>query len=110
MVLNSLSAIKDLFEIRSEIYSDRPTIPALEMSACYPPPSFKADSSHRLNLDWPISMIRKGETWREGRRLLDRSLRPSATITYQYMMEEKTHMFLATLLTTPEDFRHHIKL
>jgi hypothetical protein len=36
VVLNSLSAIKDLLEMRSEIYADRPTLPALEMCAYYP--------------------------------------------------------------------------
>jgi hypothetical protein len=30
-VLSSLSAIKDLFEKRAESYSDRPTLPILEM-------------------------------------------------------------------------------
>ncbi|KAH9976351.1 cytochrome P450 [Lactifluus volemus] len=94
VVLNSLSAIKDLLETRGEIYSDRPTLPILEI----------------LDLDWPLAIARKSENWREGRRLLDRSLRPSATMAYRYMMEEKTHMFLAKLLTTPEDFRRHIEL
>jgi hypothetical protein len=74
------------------------------------PPSFKADSNRRLNLDWPLPVSGKSETWREGRKLLDRSLRPGATISYRYMMEEKTHMFLAKLLTNPEDFRRHIEL
>ena len=31
VVLSSLSAIKDLFEKRAEFYSDRPTLPVLEM-------------------------------------------------------------------------------
>jgi hypothetical protein len=31
VVLNSLKANKDLLEKRSEIYSDRPTIPSAEM-------------------------------------------------------------------------------
>jgi hypothetical protein len=36
VVLNSLSAIKDLLEMRGEIYADRPALPILEMCACYP--------------------------------------------------------------------------
>jgi hypothetical protein len=74
------------------------------------PPSFRADPNRRLDLDWPLAIAWKSENWREGRRLLDRSLRPSATMAYRYMMEEKTHMFLAKLLTTPKDFRRHIEL
>jgi hypothetical protein len=36
VVLNSLSAIKDLLEMRGETYADRPALPVLEMCAYYP--------------------------------------------------------------------------
>jgi hypothetical protein len=39
IVLCSLSAIKDLFEKRAEFYSDRPTLPILEMYHYYSQPS-----------------------------------------------------------------------
>ncbi len=51
-----------------------------------------------------------GETWREGRKLLDGSLRPGAVISYQQMMQEKTGDFLSQLLATPKDFFAHIRL
>ena len=50
------------------------------------------------------------ETWREGRKLLERSLRACATIPYRQMMQEKTRWFLAQLFANPEEFHHHIKL
>jgi cytochrome P450 len=53
---------------------------------------------------------RKGELWREGRKLLDRSLRPSMTMSYRQMIQENTHWFLARLLATPKDFRGHVEL
>lgn len=53
---------------------------------------------------------RKGEVWAEGRRLLDRSLRPGATMAYRQMMQENIHEFLARLLATPKKFRGHINL
>ncbi|KAF8483917.1 cytochrome P450 [Russula ochroleuca] len=93
VVLCSVSAIKDLLEKRGEIYSDRASLPIAEM----------------MDMDWPVFMARMSDTWREGRRLLDRSLRPGATILYRQMMQEKTREFLAQLFATPKDFRAHIE-
>ena len=63
-----------------------------------------------MDLDWPVFMARMGETWREGRKILDRSLGPGAAMSYRQMMQEKTRGFLSQLLTTPKDFSAHIKL
>ena len=51
-----------------------------------------------------------GDYWRDGRRLLDRSLGPGATAPYRRMMEDNTHMFLGQLLEAPDDFISHIGL
>jgi hypothetical protein len=48
------------------------------------------------------------ETWITGRKLLDRSLRPSAMMLYRQMMQEKTHEFLTQLRTNPKEFRNHV--
>ena len=64
----------------------------------------------RLELDWLLPTSRVGEYWREGRRLLDRSLGPGSTTAYRRMMEDNTHLFLGQLLETPEDFFGHIQL
>ena len=61
-------------------------------------------------MDWMLINARKSEFWREGRKLLDRSLRPTATMSYRQMIQENTHQFLARLLATPKDFRHHVEL
>jgi len=61
-------------------------------------------------MDWIVPLARKGEHWRECRRLLDRSLRPGATASHGRVIEEKTRAFLGRLLTTPKDFRAHIDL
>ena len=63
-----------------------------------------------MDFDWPVFMARMGETWREGRKILDRSLGPGSAMSYRQMMQEKTREFLSQLLTTPKDFRAHIKL
>jgi cytochrome P450 len=53
---------------------------------------------------------RKGEVWREGRKLLDRSLGPGAAMSYRQMMQENIRGFLARLLANPKEFRGHINL
>jgi len=61
-------------------------------------------------MDWILPNARKGEVWAEGRKLLDRSLRPGATIAYRQMMQENIRGFLVRLLTSPEKFRGHLNL
>jgi hypothetical protein len=63
-----------------------------------------------MELDWFMVSVRICESWREGRRLLDRSLRPGATTSYQQMMQEKTRWFLNQLFADPKEFHHHIEL
>ena len=48
-------------------------------------------------MDWPLFNARMTETWREGRKILDHSLRTGAITSYQQMMQEKTREFLAQL-------------
>ncbi|KAH9976348.1 cytochrome P450 [Lactifluus volemus] len=62
-----------------------------------------------LELDWILPISKMSESWREERRLLDRTLR-SASDVYRHMMKEKAGEFLAKLLATPRDFRRHIEL
>ena len=64
----------------------------------------------RMGMDWPIFFTGMTETWREGRKLLDRGLRPGAMTSYHQMMQEKTREFLEQLLANPKDFLSHIEL
>ena len=50
------------------------------------------------------------ETWRKGRKLLDRSLRSGAILSYRQMMQEKTREFLTQLRAKPDDFNAHVEL
>ena len=63
-----------------------------------------------MDVDWTLPSVRKGKAWRDGRKLLDRSLRPGATALHLRMIEDKTRIFLGQLLSTPKDFREHIDL
>ena len=64
----------------------------------------------RMEMDWHLALLQHNERWREGRKLIDRSLRPGATSLYQQVIEEKTRGFLGQLLAAPDDFRNHISL
>ncbi|KAH9163803.1 cytochrome P450 [Lactarius sanguifluus] len=96
IVLCSPTAIKDLFEKRGELYADRTPFPVFEPEI--------------MDVDWLFPLSRTGKYWREGRRLLDRSLRPGATALDQHFIEEKTRAFLSQLLATPTAFRKHLHL
>ena len=61
-------------------------------------------------MDWPVPMTGMCDTWREERKLLDRSLGAGAIVSYRQMMEEKTRWFLAQLIANPKEFRQHIEL
>ena len=61
-------------------------------------------------MDWLVPNMGMSEFWREGRKLLDRSLRPGAATAYRQMMQEKTRWFLAQLFANPKEFHHHIEL
>lgn len=63
-----------------------------------------------MGVNWTLPIARKGKLWRDGRKLLDRSLRPGATVLHRRVIEEKTCAFLSQLLITPKHFREHIDL
>ncbi|KAH9957218.1 cytochrome P450, partial [Russula dissimulans] len=94
VVLNSVKATKDLLEKRADIYSDRPTITIHEM----------------MGWQWVLSSARYGDFWRQGRRLLDRSLRPAAVAVYRPMQEAKTRVLLSDLLANPDEWEAHLEL
>ena len=60
------------------------------------------------DFDWPVFFTGVNESWMNGRKLLNRSLRPSAIISYRQMMQEKTREFLTQLRKNPKQFRDHV--
>ncbi|KAH9042930.1 cytochrome P450 [Lactarius deliciosus] len=94
VVLCSPTAIKDLLERRGELYADRTPFPILEI----------------MGVDWSFFLARMGKYWREGRKLLDRGLRPGAAALHRRLIEETTRVFLGQLLATPNAFCEHINL
>jgi len=94
VVLNSIKVAKDLLERNGDTYSDRPIIPFYDM----------------MGWQWALPMARGDERWRQGRKLLDRGLRPSATASRRPMLETRTRLLLSRLLTNPHQWEVYIDL
>jgi len=62
-----------------------------------------------MGWQWVLSSARYGDYWRQGRRLLDRSLRPAAAAVYRPMQQANARMFLSDLLASPDDWEAHLE-
>ncbi|KAI0056400.1 cytochrome P450 [Artomyces pyxidatus] len=93
VVLNSPQSAKDLLEKRTAMYSERPEIPFYDL----------------MEWGWFVPTARFDDSWRAGRKILDRGLRPNVAIQYQPMQTTKVHDLLKHLVSEPEKFKEHIE-
>lgn len=63
-----------------------------------------------MGWDWLVPFSRYAEFWREGRKLLDRGLRPNAVATYRPMQQTRARVLLTRLLTSPDKWEEHLEL
>ncbi|KAI0274083.1 cytochrome P450 [Russula aff. rugulosa BPL654] len=91
IVLNSLKANKDLLEKRGDVYSDRPVIPIFQM----------------MKWEWNLTFSNYTESFRQARKLLDRSLRPAMIATYRPLLQTKAHVLLTHVLANPDELDAH---
>jgi cytochrome P450 len=63
-----------------------------------------------MGWDWVLTFTRSGDRWRQGRRVLDRGLRPAAMSLYRPMLQAKTRVFLSRLLENPQQWDDHLDL
>jgi len=114
VVLNSAKVAKDLFEKRGAIYSDRSPTPIYDMwvleSSIWRFHLQLTSESIRMGWNWVVSFARSGDRWRQGRRVLDRGLRPAATASYLPMIQARTRVFLSRLLENPHQWEAHTEL
>ena len=61
-------------------------------------------------MEWMLAMTGMTRTWREGRKIVDHSLRSGAMMTYGQVMQEKMRGFLTQLFATPKNFNAHLEL
>jgi hypothetical protein len=114
VVLNSPKAAKNLLEKRGNIYSDRHLMPFYQMyvfvvSALPGCPNRIGVHFTRMGWEWFHPTTPYSDYWREGRKILDRSLRAGAVVQYRPMQLAKTHDLLYGLLSS-ESFHHLIEL
>ena len=64
----------------------------------------------RMGWHWQVPFAKYGEAWRQGRQLLDRSLRPGAAAMYRPVQQASVRVLLTRLLATPSEFQDHIEL
>ncbi|KDQ57129.1 hypothetical protein JAAARDRAFT_131349 [Jaapia argillacea MUCL 33604] len=93
VVVNSAKIANDLFEKRSNKYSDRPDIPMVDL----------------LGWDFNIALMRYGEKWRRNRRLVHQKFRYEASLRYRPIVLEKVREGLRNVLDKPEDFNLHLR-
>ncbi|KAH9070992.1 cytochrome P450 [Lactarius deliciosus] len=94
VILNSIKAANDLFEKRSSIYSDRPSLVAIEKL---------------FGMDYNIGLARYGPAWRHSRREFQAYLSPADLDVYQPLEQQAVHRLLRNLLSSPDNFVQHLR-
>ncbi|KAF9480794.1 cytochrome P450 [Pholiota conissans] len=93
IVVNSYEANVEFFEKRSNIYSDRPDIPMVNM----------------MGWGFNAGFMRYGAEWRAHRRIYNQVFKPEASLSYRPIQTRKNCDLLHSLLNTPEDFMTHYR-
>ncbi|KAJ7044191.1 cytochrome P450 [Mycena alexandri] len=93
VIVNSLKTASELFDKRSHIYSDRPTVAMVDL----------------LGWDFNIGFLPYGERWRRQRRMFQQHFRRDISQSYRPIQIQKVHRLLQELLTRPQEFRDLIK-
>ncbi|KZW01599.1 cytochrome P450 [Exidia glandulosa HHB12029] len=94
VVVNTMHVAADLFDKRSNIYSDRPRFPML---------------NELMGWWWNTGLMPYGSYWREHRRVLHHYFNQDAVKRY-YELQTRTNLaFLRSLMESPTDFWHHIR-
>jgi cytochrome P450 len=63
-----------------------------------------------MGWQWVLPTARGDESWRLGRRVLDRGLRPAASASYRPMIQARTRVLLSRILEKPHEWESHIEL
>ncbi|KAG2039830.1 cytochrome P450 [Suillus americanus] len=94
LVINSEEVAKDLFEGRSNIYSDRPQ-------------SFVYEA---FVSDFNIGFMPYGDRWRLHRRILHQAFRQHEIPTYHAVQLRSAHRMLFSLLQDPGNYASHFRM
>ncbi|KAF8637703.1 hypothetical protein AX16_010778 [Volvariella volvacea WC 439] len=94
LVINSFKDAVELLEKRAQVYSSRPYIPMVELLQW-----------HEFNL----VLLPHNSLWRRHRRLFHQMFRKEAAGAFNHIIVKKTEDMIQSVLSTPHDFRAHVK-
>jgi len=60
-----------------------------------------------MKLEWILVFSRYNESFRQARKLLDRSLRPATLALYRPMLETRAHNLLTQVSAKPDELEAH---
>ena len=63
-----------------------------------------------MEMGWFLPTARSSEPWHQGRKVLDRGLRPGAAAAYRPMQVFKARALLTRMLRGPKDWEAHVEL
>ncbi|EKM51685.1 uncharacterized protein PHACADRAFT_261973 [Phanerochaete carnosa HHB-10118-sp] len=92
MILNSAKATTELFEKRSNLYSDKP----------------EAAMLHLTGWDRNWGLMKYGDFWRAHRKIFHQHFRSNVVSAYHQRTENAVHQLLRLLYAEPECFIEHI--
>ncbi|KIJ60639.1 hypothetical protein HYDPIDRAFT_116936 [Hydnomerulius pinastri MD-312] len=95
LVINSSSAVTELFEKQSSFYSDRPTFTM---------------AGELIGLDQGLGFAHYGPHWRMMRKLAQRALGTEAIKKYHGVQEDVIALFLHSLVEQPDEFAKALHL
>ncbi|KAJ6474244.1 cytochrome P450 [Mycena sanguinolenta] len=93
VIINSVKTATDLFEKRSEMYSERPVFTVAQL----------------LGFDFFIGLMGTGDKWKRHRRLFEQQFRRDISRHHRPIQRNEIHQLLRGLLSCPQDFQAHIK-
>ena len=60
-----------------------------------------------MEWEWIMAFSKYTESFRQARKLLERSLRPAAVATYRPLLQTKAHVLLTHVLANPDELDTH---
>ncbi|KAH7884345.1 cytochrome P450 [Phlebopus sp. FC_14] len=94
IIVNSLDHAKALLEQRSQIYSSRPYIAAVDILDC----------------KWNLAFAPYGDRWRLRRRVFQQPLRPEGLVTYRPVQLRCARELVKNMIEAPAKYAEHLEL
>ncbi|KAF7374525.1 O-methylsterigmatocystin oxidoreductase [Mycena sanguinolenta] len=93
VVVNSVKTAVEIFEKRAHLYSGRPVLAMVEL----------------MGWDFTFVLLSGGDKWREHRKMFQQHFRQDVSRKYHPIQMKKVHLLLQELLSSPQEFREHLK-